>query len=258
MKLLHKIAGMMTLVSLLLAGPVLAQVSKDGMGKVLPVELFACKYKEGKSAGDLDKVIARWSKYMDDNGNNDYAAWTLNPYYFGTEQDFDVLWMGAYKDAKAMGAGTDMWMAKGGELRKGFADVVTCNAHIGLSSAMYKAPASNETPTSGYITMMNCKLNEGHRYADIKAAELKWVDYLKKNGSAVGYWHWFPVFGGGDSGFDYKVVRAYRNFTEIGADLELNFNGGGREAGQEIFDDIDDCDDARVYVVTSRRAAKLR
>jgi hypothetical protein len=40
--------------------------------------------------------------------------------------------------------------------------------------------------------------------------------------------------------------------------MERGANGGGREVGQEIFDDIDDCDDARVYVATSRRAAKLR
>jgi hypothetical protein len=123
---------------------------------------------------------------------------------------------------------------------------------------MYKAPASNETPASGLITMMDCELNDGKGYSDIKAAEIKWAEYLASHGSKAGYWHWFPVFGGGDAEFDYKVVFSYANYKELGADFELNANGGGRETGQEIFDDIDDCDDARVYVATSRRAAKLR
>jgi hypothetical protein len=127
-----------------------------------------------------------------------------------------------------------------------------------MASAMYKPPASNETPTSGFISMMDCELNEGHRYSDIKGAEIKWVEYLTSKGSKAGYWHWFPVFGGGDSEFDYKVVFAYADYKELGADFELGANGGAREVGMEIFDDIDDCDDARVYIATNRRAAKLR
>ena len=106
--------------------------------------------------------------------------------------------------------------------------------------------------------MMNCELNEGNRYSDIKKAEMQWAKYLTSNGSSAGYWHWFPAYGGGNSEFDYKVVFAYNNFTELGADFEHGANGGGREAGQENFADIDDCDDARIYLATSLRTAQLR
>ena len=66
---------------------------------VIPVELFACSYNDGKGSADLDKVIDKWNAWTDKNGIDDYAAWTLTPYYFGPEQEFDVIWMGAGKGA---------------------------------------------------------------------------------------------------------------------------------------------------------------
>lgn len=242
----------------LLAGTAaLGQVSEEGMGKVLPVHLYACSYLEGKGPGDLEKVIAGWTKYADDNGLEDYAAWTLTPYHFGPEQDFDVIWLGAYSDGHAMGKGVDNWLATGQQQRAAFDRVVDCDAHLALASAVYKMPEGG-TPDSGLLTMMDCKLNEGQEYEAIKAAELTWAAHLEDAGSKAGYWHWFPMYGGGDADYDYKVVFAYPDFASLGADFERFANGGGREMSDETFGDIDECDDARVYVITNRRMAKLR
>lgn len=253
-----KAASLAAVFVLLFTGQVIAQVSKDGMGKVVPVELYACTYNEGKGAADLDKVIARWNKFMDDNGTDDYSAWTLTPFHYGQEQDFDVIWLGAFADGNAMGSGINTWLTKGGDIQKGYDEVLDCGAHLGMSSAMYKAPEGGNAPASGIITMMDCELNEGHRYPEVKAAEIKWAEYLTGKGSKAAYYHWFPIFGGGDAEFDYKIVFSYPSYVELGADFELNANGGGREAGQEIFGDIDECDDARVYVATNRRSGKIR
>ena len=239
-------------------GTAVAQVSEEGMGKVVPVEIFACTYNNRQDEGDLNEVIARWNRWMDERNIDSYAAWTLTPYHYTTEQEFDLLWLGAYKDGNAMGAGTDQWFAEGGDVNDGFEEVLTCGAHIGLASAMYKSPANDETPASGIITMMDCELNEGRRYTDIKAAEMAWAKHMTDSGSTAGTFHWFPVFGGGDAEYDYKVVNAYANYTELGADWERISNGGGREVSTEIFGDIDECDDARVYIATSVRAAQLR
>ncbi len=243
---------------LLAAGPGFAQVSADGMGKVVPVEVYACKYREGQGAAELDSVIASWTKFEDDNKTDTYAAYLLTPYFYGKKQDFDIIWLGAYKDGNAMGADVQNWISKGGELQAAFDKVIECDEHSAYASSMYKAPAAGSTPGSGFVTIMDCKLNEGHEYADIKAAELKWAEHLGKSKSKAGYYHWMPLFGGGDAEFDYKVVNAYASFTEIGADFEQNANGGGRELSREIFGDIDECDDARVYVSKSIREAKIR
>jgi len=102
MKTHQKVAGMATVVTLLLAGPALAQVSEDGMGKVLPVEIYACTYNDGQDRADLDKVTRRWSSFMDDNGVDNYVAWILTPYHYTPSQEFDFLWLGAYEDGNCV------------------------------------------------------------------------------------------------------------------------------------------------------------
>jgi hypothetical protein len=243
---------------LLASAPGLAQVSADGMGKVVPVELYACKYQEGKDEADLAKVIESWNEFADDSDMDDYAAWLLTPFFFTTEQDFDIIWLGAFRDGNAMGAGLQNWLSNGQELAAAFDEVVQCPAHVAYSSAMYKAPLTGNVPSSGFITMMDCKLNEGHKYADVKAAELKWADYLAETGSKAAYYHWMPMFGGGDADFDYKVVFAYPDFEQVGSDVEKFANGGGRDKSREIFGDIDECDDARVYATRNIRSGKIR
>lgn len=235
-----------------------AQVSADGMGKVVPVELYACKFQEGKDDADLAKVIDRWNKFADDSDMDNYAAWLLTPFFYTTEQDFDILWLGAFSDGNAMGTGLQNWISNGGELNAAFQEVVDCGAHVAYSSAMYKSPPAGNVPESGFITMMDCKLNEGQRYSDVKAAELKWVEHLTRTGSKAAYYHWMPMFGGGDADFDYKVVFAYPDFEEVGSDVEKFANEGGRELSREIFGDIDECDDARVYVTRNIRSGKIR
>ena len=243
---------------LLASAPGLAQVSADGMGKVVPVEMYACKFNDGKSEADLNAVIDRWNEWADDADTDDYAAWILTPFFFTPEQDFDMLWLGAWSDGNAMGAGLQNWIENGGELGPAFAEVVDCGAHVAMSSAMYKAPPGGNVPDTGVITMMDCELNEGKRYSDIKAAELNWVAHLADAKSKVAYYHWFPMFGGGDFDMDYKVVSSYPDLKELGANVEMYANGGGREKSGEIFGDIDDCNDARVYIARSIRQGKIR
>ena len=69
--------------ALLTAVPVHAQVSADGMGKVVPVEIYACKYNEGKTEADLNAVIERWNAWADEDDMDDYAAWLLTPFSIG-------------------------------------------------------------------------------------------------------------------------------------------------------------------------------
>ena len=79
-----------------------SQATADSMGKVLPVHLYACNYNDGKDASDMSRVIERWNRFMDEQGVDTYAAWTLVPYHFGGERTADVMWLGAYRDGNAM------------------------------------------------------------------------------------------------------------------------------------------------------------
>lgn len=258
MKKLNGIAVVTAAASLFATQASFAQVTEDSMGKMVPVEMFVCDYREGKGQEDLDAATAAWNQFMDDRKVKNYSAWQLTPYYYGAGQDFDMIWMGAATDGNAMGMGTHDYLMEGGDVAAGFAEVLECRAHIGLSSAMYQSPPQNNTPASGIMTMSDCSMNEGTRYSDVQAAEVEWAKYRKENGSLAGMYHWYPSFGGGDQDFDYKIVYAYPDFKSLGADWEMIANGGGRQKSQGLFADLDECDDERVYVARSIRAANLR
>ena len=235
-----------------------AQATADGIGKIIPVHLYACDYNDGKDASDMNRVIERWNRFMDEQGVDSYAAWTLVPYHYAGEPSADIMWLGAYSDGNAMGAGTDIWLTEGSDMAEEFAEVATCAAHLGFSSAMYKAPPDGNTPGSGIIDMSNCTMKDGVRYSDVMSAEVKWAEYLNENGSRVATYHFFPMNGGGNQDFDYKIISAYENYTEYGKDWEHSANGGGRAVSMGLFNDLDDCDDSRVYVATSIRSAGIR
>ena len=244
--------------SCLAAQASVAQVTEAGMGKIVPVELYVCNLVEGKGQADVDAVVAQWNAYMDEHEIDDYAAWLLTPYYYGTGQDFDMIWMGASKDGTSMGNGAHLWITEGGEVAAAFDEVMQCGVHVGLASSMYQSPPDNATPSSSIMTMSDCKMDEGTRYSDVRSAEIKWAKYRKEHGSKAGMWHWSPSFGGGDQDYDYKIVYAYPDFRELGKDWDMIANGGGRDVSSSLFDGLDDCDDERVYVARSVRAAQLR
>ncbi len=258
MKMMQQGAAALAVLALFVMPAANAQVTMDSMGKVLPVELYACKYNDGQGPDDLDRVVGAWTRYADERNVNDYAAWTLVPYFYGQEQEFDFIWMGAYSDGNAMGRGEHQWLMEGGEIAAQFDAVADCYAHVGLGSAMYKSPPDNATPQSSILAMTDCKMHEETEYDDVRKAEIEWAGYMSDNGSTAGTWHWFPMYGGGDQDFDYKIVNAYADLAEFGKDWEQGANGGGREKSQSLFSELDSCNDARVYVATNRRAAQIR
>ncbi len=139
-------AGVVTLVS---ASCVEAK-DEDRMAKFVPTEIHACKYREGQGPGDLDAVVGKWSAYADERKVDNYLAWTLTPQYFTDEQDFDLLWLGAWKDGNAMGQGRDDFLATGGAISAEFGRVLDCGAHIGFASRAFKLAPDIDAGPPGY------------------------------------------------------------------------------------------------------------
>ena len=242
---------------LLLAGSSVAVAQDDGM-LIIPVELFACNYHEGKGSGDLDKVIDRWNKWADKNGVDDYAAWTLTPYYYGPEQEFDVLWLGAAKDAVALGKAQDSYMTETDGLHAAFNEVISCNAHVNFASLNYKAASTGATPENSVITFSDCSFKEGATFEALGSAMGQWTQHPTDGGSNSTIFHWYPAYGGGKEKFSFKWLEVHKNFAELGADYERYGNGRGYETRGELLDDLVDCDSSRAYVAQSRRFVQLR
>jgi hypothetical protein len=77
------------------------------------VETFACSYKDGKGAADLDKAIAYWQPEVEkiaSPGLKAYSAWLWTPHR-GTTLETDVFWIGAYPDLESWAEGDTSYYA---------------------------------------------------------------------------------------------------------------------------------------------------
>ena len=236
------------------AGGLNAAVAQDDDDSAAAVEIYTCSYADGKGPADLDNVIAKWNKWADGQGLADYTAWTLTPFYSGTEQDFDVIWLGATATGKGMGNVQDMWLAKGGTLGDEFDSVAPCDAHSMSAAVQFKAPPKREDRSSIVLDFSDCTVGDGKHFSTDVAPALKaWGEFLAEHGSTAGIWALFPVFGGGGEKFDFKYVESHGNYSEQGADFD-NYDPA---KARELFPyGMLDCDSSRSYIVTNRRRAE--
>lgn len=245
---------LLTLVSggLVFAAGLNTAVAQDN-DSAAAVEIYTCKYAEGKGPADLDKVVAKWNKWADGQGVTDYSAWTMTPFYSSPEQDFDVIWMGVTETGKGMGAAQDTWLAKGGALQADFDSATPCNAHSMYAALQFKAPPKRDDPSSVVIDFSDCTIGDGKHFSTDVAPALKaWGEFMAGHGSTAGMWVFFPVYGGGGEEFDFKLVESHGNYTEQGADFD-NYDPA---KAREIFPyGMLDCDSSRSYVATNRRMA---
>lgn len=229
------------------------------VSKIIPAEIWTCRYNDGQGPSDLDAAVDAWSGYMDDNDVDDYAAWTLTKHHYGPEQDFDFIWLGAWTDGNAMGAGTDLLYAEEGrEYLGNFFRVADCNNHMNAGSLNYKLPEGG-APGASVIAFSNCNIREGATYTQIVDATKAWAAVLTAAGSQAAMYHWFPIYGGGgDRAPDFIRLTVYPNHTELGADYERMTNGELFRQSNALFADLVDCDVTRTYNAQNRRSAQLR
>lgn len=246
-------AGLAAMLTNLIAGTAAAQ---DVV--YVPVDIFACKYNEGQGPRNLDAVVDTFNSYMDENGTDAYAAWTMTKHYASAEQDFDFVWLGAHRNGETMGAGADTWEAQGGDVLAEFASVATCDMMGLYDSQMYKAPAAGNVPQGGVLLMRNCTLNEDVSWDDLDKASNANAKLLANAGSVAATYNWYPTYGTGENDIDYKFVAAYPNHLEFGKDHDRFGNGGLWRDSVKIWGDIAECDVARVYDIQMRRSGKIR
>ena len=227
----------------------------DEANVATPMEMFACKYNEGKGPADLDAATKKFNAWADKKGINDYSAWTLVPYYASSEQDFDVLWLGGSEKAKALGRVQDSWLATGAKEQEGFNEVITCDTHAAYAVLEIKEAPKRDNPSNIVASFSDCKVADGMTFDDLYMPLIEWGKYKAANGSTAGAWVFFPAYGGGGEDFDFKWVTAHQNLEGLGADWD-QYSEGGWQKANELFAGKLDCDSSRTYLTTSRRTAE--
>jgi len=247
---------LLTLVTggLVFAGGLNTAVAQDDDDGAAAVEIYTCSYADGKGAADLDKVIAKWNKWADDQGLTDYSAWTMTPFYSSPEQDFDIIWLGATQTGKSMGAVQDMWIANSGTLGEDFDSVTPCDSHSMHAAVEFKAPPKREDESSFVLDFSDCTIGDDYHFStDVAPALTAWSEYRAAQDSTAGMWAFFPVNGGGGEEYDFKFVVSHRNYTAKGVDFD-NYEPA---KAREIFPyGMLSCDSSRSYVTTNIRMAE--
>lgn len=230
---------------------VAAQDEREGP-RFTPVEIYTCNYNEGKGSADLDKATDEWNKFMDKNEVGTYFAVTMTPEYFGPDT-FDFAWLGAWSSGEAMGGGTDLWHAKGGEFAAKFAAVADCDSHSNFATTMIKAPPGEGEPASMVLTFTDCTVNDGVDFPQVLEGSHAWAKYQEELGYGNGTWMMFPAFGGGDAEYDFKLANSFENYAGVGKMYDLYGNGGGYQKHGELVGELFECNVDRVYNAKVRR-----
>ena len=252
MKEILKWTGVCGILMLSGAGSVAAQDAESEEPPVMPVEIYVCNYNDGHGPADLDKWAGKWNAWADSSALEPYSAWTLTPFYFGSEQDFDFIWLGISPDAKALGRAYDKYLSQSGQLPAEFDQMAKCEAHNNFATMNIKPPPDNDNSTSFVLSFSNCKHKEGKSFDDVAPALQAWSQYRTAHGSEAGMWVMWPAYGGGDAEFDFKFAVSHPNHESLGADYD-QYSGGGYAKAQELFGEVIDCDTARAYNALQRR-----
>jgi hypothetical protein len=213
---------------------------------VYPVETYTCKYNKGQGPAELDKVVAGWNVYMDEQGAGNYFAMTLTPHYYGGET-FDVGWLGAAPTGEELGAGADSWITNGAKQAAAFSKVLSCDSHSNYATMQIKESPSGVSPDNIVLTFANCSAVSGKTMEEVFAALDAWTEYTIENGYRNGTWVMFPAYGVDDVDFDFKLVNGYDSHTDMGKDYDQYANGGGYQKHAELLGDVLSCDVTRVY-----------
>lgn len=227
----------------------------DEANVATPIEMFVCNYNEGKGPEDLAAPIKRFNAWADKNDIDDYSAWTLTPYYTSPNQEFDVLWLGASPNGKALGRVQDKWITTGTREQEGFNAVTTCQGHAGFSALQIKAPPSRDNPSNIVISFSDCSMVNDTTFDDLYMPLMEWGEYMGEHGSKAGMWILFPSYGGGGEEFDFKYVDAFQSLEDMGADWD-QINESGWEKANELFRGKVSCDSSRTYLATNHRMAE--
>jgi hypothetical protein len=219
------------------------------------VEIFACNFNDGQDMGDLLAASNRFNSWADQNEATDYTAIIMTPFLFSDQVTFDALWLGAWPNGTAMGAGEAKWLATGSQVMAAFESAMDCGSHALFAARVIRTPPG-PAPESGGLTMFrDCKIREGRTAAEAIEALSQWSDYVAERGHVGFDAVLFPLAGQSpDADYSFKSVHGFASVEEMGRAIDL-YTTGGAQRSNEILGRVIDCDSPRVYAGNRVRTA---
>jgi hypothetical protein len=219
------------------------------------VEVFACTFNDGQDMGDLLAASNRFNSWADQNGVADYTAVIMRPFLFSDQVTFDALWLGAWPNGTAMGAGEAKWLATGSQVQAAFDSATDCGTHALYAAVAIRTPAGPPPERGGMTMFRDCKIREGRTAPEAIEALRQWSDYVAERGHSGFDAVLFPLAGESpDADYSFKSVHGFNSVEEMGRAIDL-YTTGGVQRSNEILGRVIDCDSPRVYLSDRVRSA---
>ncbi|MFT5501742.1 MAG: hypothetical protein ACI88G_001881 [Woeseiaceae bacterium] len=237
--------SVITVVVLATSGMQVSFAQDGGPPQFRPVELWACQYKDGKDKGDMDKV---YEGIVESTSDAAYAAWHLSPYFVGNlQQQFDFIYLGAWADGTTFGGDLASYMADSADVASEWDETVDCASLMFASNTIQPNPGAGDGNGEFVLTVSDCDVAHGRTAAQALGAIRRFNDYRVANGMTIGTFAWFPVFGGGDADFSFKLAQAYSGAQALGDGFQWSVDNQAYNVEGDMTDGLVSCDESRVY-----------
>jgi len=214
-----------------------------GAPEFRPLEIWACSFRDRKDQDDLSDVYER---LVEANGDDAYAAFQLNSYFRGANQDFDFLYVGVWQDGTTMGSNLTNYFENNSDVDAAWEETADCPTSTMYASTRIQSPGDGDG--NFILTVSDCNIGHGISPGQAIGALQRFNSYRVANGSTVGTIAWFPVYGGGGAEFDIKLVNTFSSLQHFGDTFQWFVDNQAYLVQQEMTNGILDCDEARVYM----------
>jgi len=215
--------------------------AQDGPPQFRPLEVWTCGFKDGKDQDDMDDV---YEDIVEASGDTAYSAFQLSPYFAGAfAENFDFVYLGAWADGSVMGSDMASYL---GTPDESWDETVDCQGFLYASNWIQPVQPPDNAGTA-VVTVSDCDVDHGSTAAQAVGAISRYNDYRVANGMTVGTLVWFPVYGGGDADFDFKLVSVYSNAQHMGDAFKWSIDNAAYNVSNSMRAGIVSCDEARLY-----------
>jgi hypothetical protein len=211
------------------------QADDDAKLSFTPVEMMACKFKEGKTWDNLKPLTEAFNAWLEENDPN-YTYWIFTP-VFREDNELDYAWIGGWGSGKQFGKSWDNWFADNDGVGAMFNEVAECVNSLSAVTPIHLP--SDEWLEEGTAWFQRCSLEGETTLSDAVAGHRGVSQSMQKMGSTGYSWAFLPALGFGDVEFDYYHVESWANYEQLGAGFDGWFNKGGWKTGAEMLSGVD-------------------
>lgn len=219
--------------------------AQDGVPEIRPVEMWVCNYRDGKDQGDMDKAF---EDFVEATEGDAYAGYRLVPSYRAGDQSFDFIYLGVWESGSMMGRDLADYATKGGDADEAWDEVADCPASLMYGSIrIQQNDDAGEGSGNFMLSISDCKLAHGVSNGQALGALTRFNDYRVASGSSVGTIAWFPIYGGGDVGFDFKLAHVYSGQQHFGDSFQWFVDNQAYLVQEDMLNGVVSCDVPRLY-----------